>query len=360
MSSDSGKRGWQGCVGRFVYGIVNIVVGACHRSQCPYREPWLRAALCALFFPLLLIGCIPDSGTPPVPTTAADLASLEISAGALSPAFSGAVDKYNVAVSSTITSTMVKASPAQSDASLQINNQPATAGQSFGPIPLANGANPISIVVTPRGSDPKSYLVTVVRGANADLSALSFSAGPLLPGFTPAGVDYTVSVPNSAAQTTITATVAQPGSTITVDGAAVPSGQPFGPRPLNVGANTFTILVRGADGISSKTYSVVVTRAASSNANLAALQVSPGLIAPAFNPAVVAYNVTGTGLFTANVVVLATAQDAAATLSINGQAAQSGRALAVPIGIGVTIIPVVVRAQDTVTVQAYTIRVTRP
>lgn len=319
------------------------------------------SALRALFFPLLFLGCIPDSDAPPVPTTAADLSRLDVSAGPLSPTFSGANTNYTVATGSTTTSTTITAVPVQADATLQINNQPAQSGQPFGPISLNVGQNPISIVVTPRGSDPKSYTVTVVRGANVNLSALAVSAGSLSPGFAPDTVNYAVSAPNSVAQTTITPTAAEAGSTITIDGTAVTSGQPFGPRPLNVGPNTFTILLRGTDQISTKTYTVVITRAASSNANLSGIQVVPGRLTPTFSPAVLTYSVTNVGLFTPTIAVAATLQDATATLTINGQAVGSGQPLAgIPIGIGVTPIPIVVRAQDTVTAQTYQLNVSRP
>ncbi len=329
-------------------------------SRHSFVVPLLRAGACALAVVLSITGCIPDSDAPPVPTTAADLASLEVSAGALSPEFSGATTNYTVTVGNSVTSTMMTATTLESDATLRINNEPAQSGQPFGPIALAVGQNAIPIVVTPKGSAPKSYTVTVIRSANVNLSGLVFSAGALSPSFAPDTVNYTVAAPNSAAQTTITATAEQAGSTITIGGVPATSGQAFGPLPLNVGPNTFKILVRGSDTISTKEYTVVVNRAASSNANLSALQIVPGTVSPAFSPDVTAYSVTGVGLFTASVAVAAMTQDGTASLTINGQAVSSGQALSVPVNIGTTVIPVVVRAQDTVTLKTYTIQVTRP
>ncbi len=304
-------------------------------------------------------GCIPNSDTPGVATTAADLASLELSAGALSPTFAGATVSYSMTVGNSVTSTMVTATPVEAGAVLQINNQPAQAGQAYGPLPLAVGQNNITVIVTPKGSAPKSYTVTVTRAADLNLSALVFSAGPLSPAFAPDTVNYTVAAPNQPGQTTITATTSQAGVTIAIQGTAVASGQPFGPVPLAVGLNTFEIVVRAQGVTAEKKYTVVITRAAS-NANLSGLQVAPGFMAPAFSAAVTNYSVSGVGLFTPSVTVAATVEDPAATLTINGQAVSSGQALAVPVPIGFSQIPVVVRAQDSITTKTYIVTVTRP
>lgn len=347
------------CTVRRVYGIVLAVRDTFHTIGRVVRPRPHQGWLFLFGLALSLVGCIPSSDTPPVPTTAADLASLEVSAAPLAPPFSGDITSYAMTVGNGVTSTTVKATTVEPDATLQINNQPAQAGQTVGPIPLAVGQNIIPIVVTPKGSAPKSYTVTITRSANLNLSGLVFSAGPLVPAFAPDTVNYTVSAPNQPGQTSITATVQDAGSTITIGGAAVTSGQPFGPLPLNVGPNTFEIVVQAQGVTGEKKYTVVVTRAAS-NANLESLQVAPGAIAPAFDPAVTSYSVTGVGLFTPSVGVVATVQDPTATLTINGQAATSGQAVSVPVAIGTTQIPVVVRAQDTVTTKTYTITVTRP
>lgn len=332
------QRRQRGCVGRMA-GLwrLTMLIGL--------------VALCA--------GCIPDSSTPPVPTTAADLAKLELSAGTFTPTFSGATVAYTLTVGNGVASTMVTATPVTADATMQINNQAAQAGQAFGPVPLNVGSNSITIIVTPRGSPSKSYTVAVTRSANVNLSNLSLSAGPLSPAFSSDRVSYSVAAPNQPGQTTITATAELAGSAITIGGATAVSGQPFGPLPLNVGANTFEIVVRAPASSEEKKYTVVVTRALSGNAKLATLAVSPGSLTPAFLPGTTSYTVGGVSLFTPSVTVLATVQEATSTLTINGQAVASGQALAVPVQIGSTKIPVVVRAQDTVTVDTYTITVYR-
>lgn len=317
---------------------------------------WLTVLIGLVF---VCAGCIPDSNTPSVPTTAADLATLELSVGAVSPTFSGATVAYTLAVGNGVTSTMVTATPVTVDATLQINNQAAQSGQAFGPIPLNVGSNSITITVTPRGSPSKSYSVVVTRSANVNLSNLSLSAGALSPAFSKDLVNYTVAAPNQPGQTTITATAEIAGSTIIIGGVVAISGQPFGPVPLNVGANRFEIVVRAPVSGEEKKYTVVVTRALSGNANLSTLAVSPGTLTPGFSPALTSYTVPGLSIFTPSVTISATVQDGTSTLRINGQAVSSGQALSVPVPFGSTNIPVEVRAQDTVTVKTYTITVIR-
>ncbi|MFO0775588.1 MAG: cadherin-like beta sandwich domain-containing protein [Nitrospiraceae bacterium] len=313
------------------------------------------AAVCVA----LLGGCIPDGETPSVPATAADLSSLEVSAGALSPTFSGALASYSLTVGNTVTSTTVKATAVQADATMQINNQPAQSGQTFGPITLSVGTTTIPIVVTPRGSSPKTYTVAITRSGNVSLKALSLSAGALAPAFTADQVDYKVAAPNAAAQTTITATAEDPTSTVTIGGVAVPSGQAAGPFPLNVGGNAFEIVVRNAVGTSEKKYRVEVTRAPSANANLSSLVVVPGTLTPAFSPEVASYQVPNLNLFVSSVQVQATTQDATSTLTVNNQAVASGQVIGVQLDGLSTTIPIVVRAQDTVTTKSYSVTVTR-
>ncbi len=290
-----------------------------------------------------------------------NLRSLTVSAGPLSPGFAPGTTGYSVAVSSAVAATTVTAEVEDATATLAVNGTTVPSGQTSAAIPLSVGANPIEIRVTAQDGSAKTYVVTVSRNANANLAGLALSAGALSPGFGEGVTSYTVSVPNAVASTTVTATLADSTSTMTINGQAVPSGQPVGPIPLLVGQdNPVTVIVTAAGGAASKAYTVIVRRAASTNANLAGLQVSPGLMAPAFNAAVTGYSVTGVGLFTPTVTVVATVEDPTATLTINGQAVSSGQALAVTVNLGVTQIPVVVRAQDTVTARTYTIAVTRP
>ncbi|WP_312433360.1 S-layer homology domain-containing protein [Lacrimispora sp.] len=87
--------------------------------------------------------------------------------------------------------------------------------------------------------------------SNANLASLTVNAGTLSPVFDPSVTSYSVSVGYSTASITIGAT-AEAGATIS-------GGQMHG---LNVGVNTIPVVVTAVDGVTTKTYTVTVTRAA--------------------------------------------------------------------------------------------------
>ncbi len=107
---------------------------------------------------------------------------------------------------------------------------------------------------------------SVFRNAstNADLSALTLSAGTLSPPFAAGTTTYTAVVNNPTTNMTVTPTAADPNSTIQVringgSYAAVNSGAASASLPLGVGANTIEILVTTIDAF-TKTYTITVTR----------------------------------------------------------------------------------------------------
>ena len=99
-----------------------------------------------------------------------------------------------------------------------------------------------------------SNAVTPVA-SNANLSALGVSAGTLSPAFSSGGVSYLVTVPSSVATFTVTPVTADANATVTVNG-----GAPGSSTNLSIGANTVTLVVTAQDAVTTKTYTVTVTR----------------------------------------------------------------------------------------------------
>ena len=130
------------------------------------------------------------------------------------------------------------------------------------------GPNVIRLKVTAGdGITKQTYTVTVTRAAakNDNLSSLKPSRGALSPVFTSSNTSYTVSVVNGVSSMTVTPTVADPDATILVnDSETLNSGTASSPIALGTGANIITIKVTAADGSTSKTYTLTVTRAAGS------------------------------------------------------------------------------------------------
>ena len=284
------------------------------------QSAWWRGGACFILLVVALTGCIPSSDAPAGPNRAADLANLEVSAGALSPAFGPDELNYTVSVGSTTDTVTIIPTVADARATVKVNNQSATAGQPFGPIPLVLGTNPpITILVDGPGIS-KTYTIVVTRAPNADLQALELSAGALAPAFAPADTAYIVETGFSTASTTVRATLADSTSTLRINGSLASSGQTSGPIPLNVGDTDVFIDVTAPDG-TAKQYVVTVRRTGTTN--LASLSTSAGAIAPAFNPNTLAYTVSA-GFTTDQTTINVTTADSTAAVTVNGQGPVQG------------------------------------
>ena len=302
-----------------------------------------------------------DSNTALVNVSSADanLSALTLSAGTLAPPFAGATTSYSASVPNA--TTMVTLTPTTSDtmATVTVNGTAVVSGTASGNIALNPGPNVITAVVTAQDMlSTKTYTVTVTRlSNNADLSNLALSAGTLAPVFDSGTIAYTASVSNATTSVMITPTVSSPAATVTINGNAVVSGN-AGTVNLNVGPNNVAVVVTAED-MTMKTYTVVVTRAASSDANLSALALSSGAISPVFGPATTSY-VQVVPNATASLTVTPTVAEPNATITVNGGAVVSGSASGVVNLVeGINTITTIVTAQDTTTTKTYTAKVIR-
>ncbi|WP_345938800.1 beta strand repeat-containing protein, partial [Sphingomonas yabuuchiae] len=117
---------------------------------------------------------------------------------------------------------------------------------------------------TSRGQISNLVFTCTSRSAastDATLSGLSLSTGNLSPAFSSGTTNYSSVVGNATTSLTVMPTAADSGSTINVNGSLVASGNTSGPINLAVGSNSLTIIVRAADGQTTKSYSITVTRA---------------------------------------------------------------------------------------------------
>ncbi len=190
-----------------------------------------------------------------------------------------------------------------------------------------------------------------------ELSRLTVSPGTLAPAFTGATTQYSVDLSNSVTTTTITAQPAVSGDTVTINGQASTSRViTLGPA----GSTTPVSIVVSESGSNSRTYTVLLNRAELTGDNsLQRLSISSGTLDPAFDPNTLNYTVNvASGVATMRVTP--TAQDPAATLRVNGQAATSGQAQTIPLSDPgqSTVVSIVVTAQNG-TPQQYTLVVSR-
>lgn len=204
---------------------------------------------------------------------------------------------------------------------------------------------------------------------NADLSALSLSSGSLLPTFAAATTSYTATVASGTSSITITPTKANVNATIEVrvnsgSYASVSSGSASSDLNLNIGNNTVEVKVTAQDGTTIKTYTVTVIRP-STNADLSALTISTGTLAPTFSAATTAYTATvGSGTSTITVTPTRANDKAKIEVRINSSSyteVSSGSASSsLSLNVGSNTVDIRVTAQDGTTIKTYTVTVTRP
>ncbi|UTN03278.1 cadherin-like beta sandwich domain-containing protein [Flavobacterium bizetiae] len=198
-----------------------------------------------------------------------NLASLTISNGVLTPAFSPNILSYNVNVSSTINTETITVVADDPLAKITINGNPIVSGSSFTVLSLLRGVNTFTIKVTSEdGLTTKSYVLTITKeGADdASLSNLTISKGILEPKFKSDITNYDAVVRYDVNSITVTPTATDPGATITVNGIAVASNTASTPITLLPGENIIETVVTGEDGITKEIYAIIVYKGLSPDA----------------------------------------------------------------------------------------------
>ncbi|WP_158560689.1 S-layer homology domain-containing protein [Paenibacillus contaminans] len=202
--------------------------------------------------------------------TNADLGTLALSAGSLSPAFAPNMTSYTVHVEHAISQMTVTASTYDPAASLSVTGQVYGSSMSL-PVDLQIGANVLPIVVQEAGGTAsKTYTITIyradadnpeqpVRSSNAELSQLMVSTGTFQPAFAPGTSAYTMDVGNAVSSVSVTAVTYDTAATMRINGQQHGSGIPF-LISLQTGSSLVSIATTAEDGVSKRTYTLTVNR----------------------------------------------------------------------------------------------------
>jgi len=269
---------------------------------------------------------------------------------------------YTTTVPNSESIVMITPTAQDATATIKVNGVTVASGVASGAIPLSVGDNVINTVVTAQdGVTTKTYSIKFTRlsSTNANLAGLTLTSGTLSPVFAPGTISYTASVSNATASIKVTPTAADPGATIKVNGTTVASGTASASLPLVVGQNVISTVVTAPDGTTTKTYTVTVTRV-SNNALLTSIKVNPVTTLTTVSGADFRDYTTTVPNSESTVKITPTAQDATATIQVNGITVASGAASAsIPLSVGDNIINTVVTAQDGVTIKTYSIKFTR-
>ncbi len=105
------------------------------------------------------------------------------------------------------------------------------------------------------------YINRTKLSNNADLKNLVTDCGSFDKPFSPDVTDYKISVPYSTDKISVTASVYDIRSKLTINGNPVLSGYPSAGIDLNTGTNKIPVVVTAEDGVTEKTYMITVYRA---------------------------------------------------------------------------------------------------
>lgn len=190
----------------------------------------------------------------------------------------------------------------------------------------------------------------VVQTESEGLSTLSVRGVQLNQEFNPNVKDYRASVGSDVTDIQLLAASDHDNAVITVNDNVVNGGQESTYK-LSTGENKFVIRIEGEEPV---TYTLIVTKAQSSNSNLASLNLSKGTLS--FEEAVTDYQVSVEN----SVSVLSVkpkAVDTTASIKMNNQVFM-GTAISVKLPVGKTKINIVVTAEDG-TKKTYVLSLTR-
>lgn len=129
--------------------------------------------------------------------------------------------------------------------------------------PVAVGARTAAISIASNVVGTKNpYTINLNGGLSSDarLSNLTINSGTLSPVFSSDANLYTSSVENTVNSISLTPTVLVPAATVRVNGTLVTSGSSSAAIPLVIGANSINTVVTAADGVTTRTYALVVTK----------------------------------------------------------------------------------------------------
>ena len=291
--------------------------------------------------------------------TDATLSALSLSSPSttITPAFNSTIYTYNASVTNGVAT--INVNPTTNDVGatyvMRLGGPVVT-----NPVSLSVGDNSIVITVTASDiSTTQDYTVTVNRATadnDATLSHLTLTSPntSLSPHFYSGQTVYTASVASSVSSITVNATKNNSGASVNING--------LGSSPqtvtLSLGSNTITIHVTAQDTTAQDYVVTVTVPPVSTDATLSDLTVNAGALTPLFN---------GTDNYTISVLysvssikVTPTTTSSFATVKVNGVTVTSTHASgSIPLAVGLTVIPVVVTAQDGLATHTYYVKVTR-
>jgi gliding motility-associated-like protein len=281
--------------------------------------------------------------------------------------FSTAVKSYTARVPASTDWEEVTATLSDTTATAYVNNENGDPVTSTSAVELFYGTSLITVVAyTQDGTAIQIDTIKITKAAanlstNAILTSIATTPGTTLTEGAGQGYkNYTTNVANSISSIQITPTAQDSTATIKINGAAILSGALSQPISLNAGANIIDIEVTAQDGATVKSYIITVSRAPSSNAAISVIKLTPKTTLTVVSGPGNANYTTPVPFSESSLTITPTAQDANATIKVNGVAVASGAASqSIPLSVGDNVITIIATAQDGATTRSYIITATR-
>lgn len=282
----------------------------------------------------------------------ADLSALTISSGTLSPAFASSTTSYSSNVVNAVSNVTLTPTAASANATFKVN------GSASSTVPLNVGANAISIVVTAEdGSTTKTYALTLTRAATTPSLARTTRDGLAVNG--EVANDGGSAITERGIVLALTSTsnnpvIGSPGVTKLL--ASSTTGNSFITTLTGLTPSAaYSVRTFATNSIGSGYGDVFAVDAPSNNANLSALTISTGSLAPAFASGQLTYTASTAAT---TLTVAPTAENSGSTVRVDGSVVGTA-STPLPLVAGINTVTILVTAGDGSTTKTYTIAVSR-
>lgn len=193
----------------------------------------------------------------------ADLKSLRLTNGTLSPSFNKGVYEYTAVVENSVSSVGVIPVAEDVNAKIEVNGKKLPSGATSPYISLDEGGNVIHVTVTDTKGNENTYVIMITRKYsknNVNLSSLTVTNGTFSPKFDPEIYAYSVKVPRNIEEVRIKFEAQNEKAKIEVNGIEYKSGQQTDKIKLDLGANTIAVKVIAEDGKTTTNYVLSIIR----------------------------------------------------------------------------------------------------
>ncbi|RYD89741.1 MAG: cadherin-like beta sandwich domain-containing protein, partial [Sphingobacteriales bacterium] len=225
-------------------------------------------------------------------------------------------------------------------------------------------ANPteINMLVTAQNGQTKTYQIIVEKNGsnNADLDITLSSKSILYQTTGTAQVNYRTTVDAGTESIMIKPRSDEPNAVVTVNGIVVPRSTFSEPIALDGQLTIIDMRIVAQDGVTSRTYTIAVTKTGSNNANMKfALSGKPVLNPLSGGPAQENYKTT-VAVGTSSITITPTFEDANASAIIDGQpVANKTASQPIVLNTPTKLVTMLVTAQDGITTRSYSVEITK-